>query len=251
MLYLIEKQWIGKRVIIEKNVLKLLRRSALFRDLDEQLICDVLESAEVISFEKKKVFRDDELKESIFIVLRGGVKSYQVNPRSGKAYTIFLFHPSDVFDIITFVDQEEHGVIFETLKESQCLRISHTALDRWVQQEPRLNQNIISLLSRMFLQLEKNTTDLALYDTFTRLSKLILRHVSIKPRIPSLLGSKIRLKHIENLSHEDLANLIGTAREVVSRHIKTLKEKNILETIEKKHHIVNLQSLIDHCDANV
>jgi CRP-like cAMP-binding protein len=176
------------------------------------------------------------------------VKSYQVNPLMGKEYTIFLFHKSDVFDIITFVDQEEHGVLFETLEESHLVQISHETLDYWTEKELHLNQNIISLLSGMFLELEQNTTDLALYDTFTRLSKLILKNISIKPILPDTLTSKVRLKHLEKFSHEDLANLIGTAREVVSRHLKTLKEKNILETIEKKHHIINLQSLIDHCD---
>jgi len=238
-------------VIIEESLLTLFKESALFKNIDSALIKHIVEEAEFVSYPKRKVFSDLELKDSIFILLNGAVKSYQVNLTSGKEYTIFLFHKGDVFDIITFVDQEEHGVIFETLEECRLVKISHASLDRWIAKEPKLNQNIISLLSSMFLRLEKNTTDLALYDTFTRLSKLILRNVSIKPKLSSLLDSKVRLKHIEKLSHEDLANMIGTAREVVSRHIKTLKEKNILETIEKRHHIVNLQSLMDHCDVNV
>jgi CRP-like cAMP-binding protein len=225
-----------------------LKDSALFKNIDEQIVQNILDESEIITFEKKRLFTEDELKDSIFILLEGMVKSYQVNPLTAKEYTIFLFHKSDVFDIITFVDQEEHGVLFETLEESTFVKISHEALDRWTEKELRLNQNIISLLSGMFIELEQNTTDLALYDTFTRLSKLILKNISIKPILPNELTSKVRLKHLEKFSHEDLANLIGTAREVVSRHLKTLKEKNIIETIEKKHHIVNLQSLIDHCD---
>jgi len=235
-------------VIIKKNILVRLKESPLFKSIDEVVIQNIVDESEIISLKKKRLFHDDELKDSIFILLNGMVKSYQVNPLSGKEYTIFLFHKSDVFDIITFVDQEEHGVLFETVEESRLLQISHKSLDYWIEHEPKLNQNIISLLSSMFLELEQNTTDLALYDTFTRLSKLILKNISIKPILSNTLTSKVRLKHLEKFSHEELANLIGTAREVVSRHIKTLKEKNILETIEKKHHIINLQSLMEQCD---
>ncbi len=238
-------------MFIKKNLLKTLRASALFKNINDSLIQDILNKSKIVEFEKKKVFSENELKNSIFIVLNGMVKSYQVNPYNGKAYTIFLFNKSEVFDIITFVDKEKHGVIFETLEKTLLLKISHNTLNSCITKESKLNQNIISLLSSMFLKLEQNTTELALYDTFTRLSKLILRNISIKPILSRKLTPKVKLNALDKLSHEDLANLIGTAREVVSRHIKTLKEKNILETVEKKHHIINIQSLIKQCDLDV
>jgi CRP-like cAMP-binding protein len=119
-------------------------------------------------------------------------------------------------------------------------------LELWIKDEPQFNKNILFLLSHMLLCVEQNASDLALYDTFTRLSKLIVRHICSKP-LPSSLSTKVRLKYIHTLSHEEMAHLIGTAREVVSRHIKVLKEKKILETSKKRHHIINLEALLEHC----
>jgi CRP-like cAMP-binding protein len=236
-------------VLDKKNLLQILKESALFKNVNEFLIKEILNTSEISKFKKKKLFSSNELREFVFIIIKGRVKNYQVNPHNGKEYTIFLFSKGEVFDIISFVKKERHNVLFETLEESYFLKISHTNLDLWRKKEFQLNQNIIELLSLMFLELEQNTTDLALYDTFTRLSKLMLKNISLLDK--NISSKELTLNHLEKLSHEDLANLIGTAREVVSRHLKTLKDKNILETVEKKHHIINLQSLIDCCKLDM
>jgi CRP-like cAMP-binding protein len=223
-----------------------LSQSMFFRDINSEKREYFLNSSEQIFFDKGKMFSDTELRSHIFIPVTGRVKSYQVNPHTGKEYTIFLFHSGDVFDIVTFIDQHEHEVLFEVTKGGLFLKISHELLDIWIKDEPQINANILFLLSHMLSSVEQNASDLALYDTFTRLSKLIVRHVCSKP-LATNIKTKVRLKHIDTLSHEEMAQLIGTAREVVSRHIKLLKEKKILETSKKKHHIVNLEALLEHC----
>jgi len=48
---------------------------------------------------------------------------------------------------------------------------------------------------------------------------------------------------IENLSHAEIAKLIGTVRHVVDRHIKQLKQEEILETGRRKLALKNMEKL--------
>jgi len=58
----------------------------------------------------------------MFIPLTGGVKSYQVNPNIGKAYTILLFNHGDVFDVVSFIDYQEHyGLLFKYKMEKDIM----------------------------------------------------------------------------------------------------------------------------------
>ncbi len=231
----------------EKKYIDILSQSNLFKDIKMEKIENFINFSERVFFNKGKLFSEKELKEFIFIPVSGRIKSYQINPKTGKEYTIFLFHKGDVFDIVSFIDHQEHEVLFEIIKEGELIKISHKMLNQWIEHEPLLNKNILFLLSNMLLRVEQNASDLALYDTFTRLSKLIVRHICSEPFYTSTIKTKLKLKYIDTLSHEEMANLIGTAREVVSRHIKILKEKKILETNKKRHHIINLEALLEHC----
>jgi len=230
----------------EKESIVSLSQSLFFKEISDIKINILLKKTQKVFFNKGRLFSEQELKSFIFIPLTGRVKSYQINPKTGKAYTILLFKQGDIFDIVSFIDHQEHNVLFEVISKGEFIKISYEILESWIKQEPQLNKNILFLLSHMLLSVEQNATDLALYDTFTRLSKLILRHIYSEP-ISSNIKTKVKLKHIDTLSHEEMAHLIGTAREVVSRHIKVLKKKKILKTHRKRHHIINLEALLEQC----
>ncbi len=232
---------------MRKKALEVLKNSALFKEISEDELEKFLNDCKFENFGKKKVFLEKDLKRSLYILIEGSVKSYQINPLTSKEYIIFLFRKGDVFDIITFVDEREHEVIFETLEDGEFVKVSHEVMDRWIEKNDQLNKNLIYLLSNMLQNLEQDATDLALYDTLTRLARLILRNISSKAIFE---GSKVKLNLINKLSHENIANMIGSVREVVSRHMKTLKEKNVIETSKSKQHIIDLKSLIDFCDSH-
>ena len=54
-------------------------------------------------------------------------------------------------------------------------------------------------------------------------------------------------KHIVNLTHEAIANLVGTAREVVTRHLQELEIGEIISTAPSMITIHNLNGLKEPC----
>ena len=87
--------------------------------------------------------------------------------------------------------------------------------------------------------MENLASDLSLYDTTTRLVKLIARNIEQE-------DGKQTLKLINNLSHEELANLIGTVRKVLNRSIQALKKEGLIDIKRKEICIKDSQTLLEH-----
>ena len=84
--------------------------------------------------------------------------------------------------------------------------------------------------------MEEFATDISLEDTSTRLAKLLIKHLNSKT-------CKIQL--INDLSHNELAQLIGTTRAVINRHLQEFKKEGILKIERKSLEVTNLPLLLD------
>jgi len=85
--------------------------------------------------------------------------------------------------------------------------------------------------------LEETLTDISLYSTSERLIKLIVEDYN-----PSNI---FRFKILDGLSHTDSANLIGTVRHVVERHLKDLKNNHIIDVVNRKIKILESEKLLE------
>ncbi|HFC03577.1 MAG TPA: helix-turn-helix domain-containing protein [Nitratifractor salsuginis] len=88
---------------------------------------------------------------------------------------------------------------------------------------------------------EELAADLTLLDTRERLIKLIVENIE-KSRHT---GQNM----LENLSHAEIAKLIGTVRHVVDRHIKQLKSEGLIEAGRRKIALKNMEKLQEKLDS--
>ena len=73
-------------------------------------------------------------------------------------------------------------------------------------------------------------------DTWSRLVKLILRNFN---------KHTDELTLINNLSHDNLAKMIRSVRNVVNRHIQDLKNRKIVNVKRKSLEIKDIQKLLE------
>ena len=85
--------------------------------------------------------------------------------------------------------------------------------------------------------MEEMLTDISLYSTSERLIKLIVQDFN-----PNNL---FRFNILEGLSHTETANLIGTVRHVVERHLKDLKNENMINIVNRKIQILDSEKLLN------
>ena len=192
----------------------------------------------IVAFDRKELpFDYDDTLRYFFIFLSGKVKIFQMNLNNAKEQTIYLMSRGDMFDTVSLLDGQTHEVMVETLEAGSALRLPIGKAREWMYDYPVFGEIILKYVARQLRQVEELATDLTLFDTQERLLKLIVQNMERK----DAQGHGI----LDGLSHTELANLIGTVRHVVDRHMKKLKEEGVLENTRKKITLKNHEKLLE------
>jgi len=208
-----------------------------FGPLGEQLQRAFEEHGTIVAFDRKEQpFDYDDALHYFYIFLSGKIKIFQMNLSSAKEQTIYLMSRGDMFDTVSLLDGKAHEVMVEILEEGNALRVPIGKAREWMYDYPVFGEIVLKYVARQLRQVEELATDLTLFDTQERLLKLIVQNMERK----DAKGHGI----LDGLSHTELANLIGTVRHVVDRHMKKLKEEGILEDVRKKISLKDYEKLL-------
>ena len=222
-----------------------LHRSPLFTDLDESTLENMLLVFHRETWKKNApAMTSDQTLENFYLVISGRLKISRINAETGRELTIFLLGPGDVFDVICLLDYREHEVVATAIDNLEVLCAPLREARQWVRRHPEFNRTFLPYLGRQIRALEELASDLSLHDTVTRLSKLILRHVDQE-------NHHRDLRLINDLSHEELASMIGSVRVVVNRHLTRLKKEGLLEISRKHMYVKDLHSLLNRIESHV
>jgi len=192
----------------------------------------------IVEFDRKALpFDYDDTLQHFFIFLSGKVKIFQMSLSNAKEQTIYLMSRGDMFDTVALLDGQPHEVMVEILEAGSALRLPIGKAREWMYDYPVFGEIVLKYVAHQLRHVEELATDLTLFDTQERLLKLIVQNMERK----DAQGHGI----LDGLSHTELANLIGTVRHVVDRHMKKLKEEGVLENTRKKITLKNHEKLLE------
>jgi len=143
-----------------------------------------------------------------------------------------------MFDVLTMLDGLRHDVMTEAVDEVKALELPIEKVREWLNTNPAFNRAFFPYMAKQMRQVEELATDLSLYDTSTRLMKLILKNLDLKNPVK-------QLGLLQNLPHEEIASMIGTVRHVVNRHLQQLKREGILNIERKKLAVNDVKRLLE------
>ncbi len=208
--------------------------------IQEELKEDIERFGRVVHINKGEVLmRPEECLEYFFVILEGRVKISQINFENGKEQILYLLSKGDMYDIVTLLDGKMHENMALALDDVRLLVFSIELFREWIETKPSFNRLFFPYIAKQLRDIETLAADLSLYDTTTRLVRLIARNIEQK-------GDKQTLKLINNLSHEELANLVGTVRKVLNRNLQTLKRQGLIDVKRKEIRIKDSQNLLEH-----
>jgi CRP-like cAMP-binding protein len=203
-----------------------------FEGLSDQLIDEINRVGLIREYPKGYPAMDaDDTLRAFYIIIEGRLKVYQYNPHNNREQTLYLLGPHDMFDVLTVLDGLRHDVMTEAIDTVKALELPIEKVREWLDTNPAFNRAFFPYMAKQMRQVEELATDLSLYDTSTRLMKLILKNLDLKNPVK-------HLGLLQNLPHEEIASMIGTVRHVVNRHLQQLKREGILN-IERKRLAVN------------
>ncbi len=228
----------------DQQAYDVLQHSTLFGNLAESTLKNIIHECTEISWRKTDTLDHEMGEKYLFIIITGRLKVTHIDPDTGRSLALFLKGEGDIFDVFTLLDGKEHVIFPVVMDHMRVLRIPLERAREWIIQHPEFNASFLPYLGEKMRALESFGTSLVFHDTNTRLAKLILDHTH-----PECNHEHHPVKLINNLSHESLAELIGSVRSVVSTQMHKLKEEGVI--MNKRGHLAvsNLEKLIQKCDS--
>jgi len=206
--------------MVNKNLLTDLTK------INDSLREEFAKHGELVNFTKNShPFDSETTLNYFFVIISGKVKVYDINFDTNREQTLYLLVKGDMYDVVTLLDNEYHDLAIDVLEKGSAIKFSIVKVREWMREYPHFERLIYKQISTQMRNLESLVVDISLRDTKERLLKLLLKNIEI--------FDKRGVEILKNLSHTEIANLIGTVRHVVERHLKDLKSEGLIE--DKKH----------------
>jgi CRP/FNR family transcriptional regulator len=168
------------------------------------------------------LFVEGQPSAAVFMLVEGRVKLSTCS-REGKIIILEIVEPGDVLGLSAALNGVDYETTAETLELCRVNYIKTDDLLRYLQANPAACFDAARQLSRNYQTAYRQVRSLALSDSVVdKLARLFLDWIGTKHNG----DQSVRLKH--SYTHEDMAEMIGTTRETVTRALKYFRERDLI-----------------------
>ena len=212
----------------------MLENVPLFSGLSEAALAEVEQHGSIRSFRKGSIIinQDDE-SYSLYVILSGSVKVY-ISGDDGREAVLNHQSAGDYFGDLALIDKQPRVASVMTLENSKFMIISREDFMTCLSRNPEIAINLIKPMTHRMRMLAQNVSSLALLDVYGRVARTLLQRAVEKD------GELIT----ERLTQQEIADMVGASRAMVSRILTDLKSGGYI-SITKKCITIN-QKLPSH-----
>lgn len=195
--------------------LALLSETDIFRDLSPSDMQEIERMTAMSTCRKGKTFyTPGETGEVLFVLKEGRVNLFRINP-DGKRLTVATVNKGTVFGEMSLVGQGMHDTFAEATEDCTLCVMSRDDVEHLLVSRPQVAIRFLELLAGRLSDLEARLETLAFKSVPARLATELLR-----------LGE--REGRVDGLSHQDLAEAVGSYRETVTRILNEFKRDGLI-----------------------
>jgi len=206
----------------------MLKDIPLFSGLSDEKIDALTKVARRKTFPKNTVLcSEGDLSDSLYIICTGKVK-VTMNSEEGKEVILSMLGPGEYFGEMSLLDSEPRSATVITKESTELLIIAQRDFINLLSSDT-IAFNLLKGLLKRLREANRKIESLALLDVYGRIARLL-----------NLLGKQHGEKLLieEKLTHQEIASMIGSSREMVSIILKELSNGGYI-TIDKKHISIN------------
>lgn len=197
----------------------LLRAFPLFADLPDAVIKSLDAMAILREHAAGTIIQlEGDPAEATYIVLRGQVKILRSSP-SGREQVIHVATPGQNINLVPVLDGGLNPATVQALTNCAMLSFPFEPLRNLIRREPALAVALLTDLAARQRRLVGLIDELALHTVQGRLASLLITRAEAAERgIP-----------VPPMTQADMANHLGTVREMISRTLKTFEGLGLIE----------------------
>lgn len=196
--------------------------------LDEAKSFDALkqlsESRDLRIYKKKDtIFQEGMYPRGVYFINKGKIKIYQKNDQ-GKELISALHKSGDFFGFLSLMKDEKYIHSAAALEDTEIYMIPKDDFLTLIYKNAEVARKFIELLSNNLLENEQQLMRLAYNSVRKRVAEALVK-------LSDTYKNESDRQFSMSVSREDLANLVGTAKETVIRTLSDFKEDKYIDIV--------------------
>ncbi|RCW49874.1 MULTISPECIES: Crp/Fnr family transcriptional regulator [unclassified Halanaerobium] len=194
---------------------------------------DELKVINSIASEKKYkkgeyIFFEGETGSKFFVIKSGQVKLVKMI-ENGDEQILNIFSNNDIIAEIVAFDRGNYPASAVTMKKTDLIIFNQADLENVIMENPAIGIKLLQEMSTRLRRAQQNVRDIALKDSSGKMASLL-----------TFLSQKYGIEKNGNiildipLTQQELASMIGSSRETVSRMLSRFESEGIIKTSRKK-----------------
>ncbi len=224
-----------------EEIKKVLADFTLFRELNDFELTKITDIA--ISREWKKqshVFLQGDPLENVYFIYNGRIKIYK-SDINGKEQIVAIAKKGEMFPHVGFFRKGDYPAYAEVLEPSTLIAIPISKFETVLIENPELCIKVFKVLGEKIVDLQNRLEEQILNNTYEQIVKLLIRLAQKHGKEQE--DGTILLK--SEFTNKDLANMIGTTRETISRTLTKMKKDELIEVNDEGDMIVDVEILME------
>ncbi len=186
---------------------------------------------------KQTAYRPGDPSDSIYIIRSGRVKVGKTT-EDGREIILNMLKKGDVFGEMAFLEDGSRDSFAEGLEDTYLYVITKSDLLKLIKRRPAITYRLTKIIGERRKEAERNMESILYKGVRERLAGLLIR-LSEDYGINDSRGKLLRIK----ITHQDLANLIGSSRETVSLTLGDFRREGFIDINDRKIIIREADSL--------
>lgn len=172
------------------------------------------------------IFSQGEIGDGMYIVIEGHVSIVRQGP-DGHDLVLALAEPGEYFGELALFDGVPRSASAVTLDHCRVLFLSRAAFHEFIRIYPAAVWTCLAVVIGYVRRLTDVADDIALLDLRSRLARRLIR-LADQGLIGADGNQEMRGKRAVRITQQHLANMTGSTRESVNKHLKTFEKERLI-----------------------
>ena len=216
-----------------------LQHCPLFSGVSEEELKDLETITVMIKLQPQERILSAHQEERAIWLIKEGLVSLTYGDADGKDATIMLLRSGDLFGALAEGGELEYGENVVALKPTVLCRMTQEQMESLLHKHPQMAYRVTKLSWHRIARLQQRLADIMTKSVRERLATLLLNLATEYGREQEAGIRSLGL----TITHDDLARLVGSSREMVSKVMGSFRELGWIRSSRKTIEILDIASL--------
>ncbi len=199
-----------------------------FHDLDARVLDRIRASVFEVQLQKGQVlFTEGEAAQAMYVVRSGQVKIFKLSP-DGREQVLRMAGAGDCFNEVPIFDNGPNPANAQAVEPAALWGIRQGDMRRLVEEHPAIAIGFLKAFAGKLRYFTRKVEDLSFRSVTSRVAKLLLEMAEDDGK------GGLRLK--QQFTQQEMASVVGTAREMIGRAFKALEKEGAIRL--DRHRVV-------------